>query len=82
VRPTPRQLAVAAAHRSSDVSPNFPRRDVLNVVGLSAMVGASGQSAAAQATSAYDFSVKQYGEDVSLSIFKDKVTVIVNVASE
>ena len=33
-------------------------------------------------TSTYDFTVKQYGEDVSLSQFKDCVTVFVNVASE
>ena len=37
---------------------------------------------AAPVTSAYAFTVRQYGEDVSLSQFKDCVTVVVNVASE
>jgi glutathione peroxidase-family protein len=40
-----------------------------------------GQSGAA-AQSIHDFTVQQYGEDVSMSKYKGEVLVVVNVASE
>jgi hypothetical protein len=41
----------------------------------------SGLAAAAE-SSAYDFTAVQYDKEVSLSQFKNKVTVIMNIASE
>jgi hypothetical protein len=51
---------------------------------VSLMTGQRVRSAFAsnEEESVYDFVVKQYGEDVSLSKYRGKVTVVVNVASE
>lgn len=59
----------------------FNRRDYLLTAGVSGVLGA-GAPANAAGNSVYDFTVQQYGEDVSMSRYSNEVIVIVNVASE
>ena len=50
--------------------------------GAAALAAAPLTARAAGETSLYDFTVQQYGKPFSLSAFRGKVTVVVNVASE
>lgn len=51
--------------------------------GLAVVTSTSALEAnAADAGSLYDFTVKYKGDDFKLDAFKDKVTIVLNVASE
>nr|ABK22822.1 unknown [Picea sitchensis]ABK23541.1 unknown [Picea sitchensis] len=66
------------------IKPRVPPQDfVIFRVGFSANFTAMTGSSSKQSTSVYDFTVKDIrGNDVDLSIYKGKVLLIVNVASQ
>mmetsp|Transcript_35776 Transcript_35776/g.101257 ORF Transcript_35776/g.101257 Transcript_35776/m.101257 type:complete len:123 (+) Transcript_35776:129-497(+) len=81
VNASAQQLSDSHHLEAGDVG-TLSRRGLLSVAAGVACLAAVPAGSVAAPASAYDFTVKQYGEDVSLSQFKDCVTVFVNIASE
>mmetsp|Transcript_10933 Transcript_10933/g.28041 ORF Transcript_10933/g.28041 Transcript_10933/m.28041 type:complete len:119 (-) Transcript_10933:46-402(-) len=87
--PDRRRAAVAAAVRAQTGPSNDAERPILSIDRRGLLLGAAGTAGLLAAgrveaapSSVYDFTVTQFEKPVSLSQFKDCVTVFVNVASE
>jgi hypothetical protein len=76
-----RTCSPRAAYARANVNLAIQRRHVLLATPCAGVLLNPGQSGAA-AQSIHDFTVQQYGEDVSMSKYKGEVLVVVNVASE
>ena len=55
---------------------------MLGLGGLAVVLNDQALQASADSGSFYDFTVKYKGDDFKLDAFKDKVTIVLNVASE
>ena len=71
-----------ASKRAIHVPCSSVSRRSIGVLGVATALFPPLSIASPRPSSIYDFTVKQYGEDVPLSKFKGQSLIIVNVASE